>query len=92
MIVRFGTPSPDPQDISLKIEDRAYLAFDESPDVRIRHPFELVFRNGWLQFDYDSEGWLVGMQIISSDPGKVQNLNVSPYLQPKNPLASDKED
>ena len=64
---------------------RGYLDLNPNADVRRRHDCALVMANGTIHLDYDSQGWLVGMELVEEDPRK-NTTGPAEYLQPKNPL------
>ena len=66
--------------------ERTY--FDFSPEYkseRRRHDGQLVVSNGWINLDYDDNGFLVGLEIVEGDPFAA-NIQPPTYLQPKNPV------
>lgn len=73
------------EETQVKPRQTAYINFDKFCTERFRAQGELVIHNGWACLDYDSQGFLVGIELHAGDPF---NGQVSPpdYLQPKNPL------
>ena len=75
-------------DVKSEPDSRIYIQLaPQSKEIPRRHQGELVLRNGWVNLDYDQEGFLVGFEITEGDPFSGVTECIS-YLQPINPLAN----
>ena len=79
---------PSYKNISVSADSQSKIYIQLAPnskDMPRRHQGELVLSNGWVHLDYDSQGFLVGLEIVEGDPFTGTTEAIS-YLQPINPL------
>jgi hypothetical protein len=80
----------DDRDNSFVIPEKGklYLNTTGAPrsGVVVRLPGELVLRHGWVNFEMDDEGYIVGIEIHAGDPFKGNEIQGMPWLNPKTPL------
>ena len=78
----------DPKEGSIHAtpDTRTYISMGgPQKGMPTRHDGELIMENGWVCLDFDSRGFLVGLELVEGDP-MTGVTNWIPYLQPTNPL------